>query len=172
MGKEEYYLYKAGYFIGDAIGWLINKGVDKYSKEKEERQEREMLTPGDLSRTLPNWQVEVCERAVRKTLPHLPDAVAGAIQQPARQLCFELLLYEKGHRKSLTGKMEEILGLVLYNLLGERLDNRLIGAKSGEKIFSVPLHTLHNNVADFIDSLHAILSQKTLPPDGRPFREL
>jgi Type IV secretion-system coupling protein DNA-binding domain len=172
MSKEEYYLYKGGYIIGDMIGWLMGKGVDKFIKAKEEREDREMLTPGDPRRTLPTWQVEICERKVRDILTYLPDTVAGAIQQPAQKLCRDILLFEKKHRKSLSGKMDEILWLILWNLLGEKLDNRLIGGKSGEKIFSVPLHTLHSDVAKFIDAFHAIISAKTLPPDGRPCTRL
>jgi hypothetical protein len=78
---------------------------------------REILTPGDPNRVLPKWQMEVCERAVNKTLPYLPDRVAGVIKQPARQLCIDLLLYERSHRKSYSEKMERLLFLLLYNML-------------------------------------------------------
>jgi hypothetical protein len=172
MSNTERYLYEGGRCVGNVIGWVLNRAFDSLHQLAEERQTREMLRPGDPNRQLPTWQVEVCERTVHKTLAYLPDAVAGAIKQPTRQLCLDIILYEKQHRKSLTGNIEEMLGLFLWNLLSERVDNRLIGPESGEKTFSVPVHALHNDVADFIDSLGGILAQKTLPPDGRPFSRL
>src|SRR5215216_6137079 len=172
MSNTERHLYEGGRCVGNVIGWVLNRAFDSLHQSAEERQTREMLRPGDPNRQLPTWQVEICERTVHKTLAYLPDAVARVIKQPTRQLCFNIILYEKQHRKSLAGNIEEMLGLFLLNLLSERLDNRLIGAASGEKTFSVPVHTLHNDVADFIDSLGGILAQKTLPPDGRPFSRL
>jgi hypothetical protein len=68
---------------------------------------------------------------VKEALTYLPDQVAGAIKQPARQLCIDLLLYESKHRKSLAWKMEELLTGILCNLLRNRLDNKLIDAESG-----------------------------------------
>ena len=62
--------------------------------------------------------------------------------------------------------------MTLLNLIVERLDIRLIGGQTGEKIFSVPVHTLHRDVADFIDVFLSILMHEIVPPDGRPFTKL
>ena len=105
--------------------------------------------------------------AAKRQSNYLPDQVAGAIKQSARQLCIDLLLYESKHRKSLAWKMEELLTGILCNLLRNRLDYKLIDAQSGEREFFVPLYTLHINVADFIDLMPA-MSRETIPPDAKP----
>jgi hypothetical protein len=111
---------------------------------------------------------------VNKALAYAYDPAVKAIKQPARQLCFELLLYEKGHRKALAGRIEEIFQQMLYNLLCEWLNNPLIIGEeaAGERAFSVPVHMLYDDVAKFIDGFAGSVPQKCLPPDAKPFSRL
>src|SRR5207253_1916215 len=80
--------------------------------------------------------------------------------------------FEDKHKTVYIKKLEQFLWLTLWNLIGERLDIRLIGAETGENIFSVPVHALHSDVAEFIDVFHTVLVQVILPPYGRPFTKL
>jgi hypothetical protein len=107
MDKYEQYLGEGGRVVGNAIGWGLRRLWDSLRNASEERKAREILTPGDPNRMLPNWQLEVCERAANKALAYLPDPVARAIKQPARQLCKDLLLFERKHQKSLARIIHE-----------------------------------------------------------------
>ena len=171
MDSYERNLEKGGRVVGNVIGWGLRRLWDAIRDASEKSKEREALRPGDPNRILPNWEMEVCERSVKTALAYLPDPVAGAIKQSARQLCIDLLLYESKHRKSLAWKMEELLTGILCNLLRNRLDYKLIDAQSGEREFFVPLYTLHTNVPDFIDLMPAF-ARETIPPDAKPFSRL
>ena len=49
----------------------------------------------------------------------------------------------------------------------------MIDAEGGERTFPVPLHMLHNDVADAIDSLLGVMVKRcTPPPDSKPFGRL
>jgi hypothetical protein len=170
MDKYEEYLGKGGWYVGNAIGWALRRIWDSMRKSSEERNEREILTPGDPNRMLPPWQMEVCERAVRKALPYYPDPVAGVIKQPTLKLCRDILLYEKSLRKSSAGKMEEHLSQLIYNILRDRLDYQLFDAEGGEREFFVPLLALHHNVANFMDKIPAMIEQTM--PTTEPFTHL
>jgi hypothetical protein len=167
-------LEKGGRVVGNAIGWALRRLYDSARDAAEKRKEREILRPGDPNRELPAWQVQICERVVNKALAYAYDPAVKAIKQPARQLCFELLLYEKGYRKALAGRIEEIFQQMLYNLLCEWLNNPLIIGEeaAGERAFSVPVHMLYDDVAKFIDGFAGSVPQKCLPPDAKPFSRL
>ena len=106
MPNIERILYGAGYAVGDGIGWVINRIIESNDKAREARVLREARRPSNANRALPDWQIEVCDRAVQKLLPHLPKAVAGEIEQPARQLCYDILLFEDKHKKVYIKKLE------------------------------------------------------------------
>ena len=169
--KLERRLYQGGFIVGDAIGRVINRIRDSHRRAKEAREIREVRRASN-ARQLPDWQVGVCERAVQNLLPHLPKTLAGTLEQPVRQLCYDILLFEDKHKTIYIKTMEQFLYVILWNLVGERLDIRLIGGESGEKTFSVPVHTLYRGVVDFIEAFGGILAHELLPPDGRPFRRL
>jgi hypothetical protein len=105
MDKYEQHLGEGGRVVGNMIGWGLRRLYDALRNASERNQERPAPRPGDPNRVLPNWQMEVCERAVGKGLAGLDPNLVEAIKQPARQLCIDLLLYEKKHRKSYTGKV-------------------------------------------------------------------
>ena len=93
MDKYEQYLEKGGRVVGNAIGWGLRRLWDSLRNASEKSREGAAPRPGDPNRILPSWEMEVCERSVKKALAYLPDPVAGAIKQSARQLCIDLLLY-------------------------------------------------------------------------------
>jgi hypothetical protein len=111
---------------------------------------------------------------------HLPEP----LKQPAERLCLAILRDEGAfqNRRLPPVYIEVVLRDWLFNLLHSKdkqlqLSTLLTNAKGGEATFSVPLYTLHANVAGAIGGLYDTINQDLSwagghPAEGTPFRRL
>jgi uncharacterized membrane protein YoaK (UPF0700 family) len=156
-------------WVGDAIfllGWpVLTFGMVTHHRLASARHTQRMK--------------EVRERVLRQALSRLPEGLAGAMTQPLQRLCADILSYEGAfrNRRLSPRKIEEILSWLLYYCLLDpsrqlQVPNLLTLGEGGEATFSLPLHSLHADVAHAIQNVLNTIGHHLSWQDGTPFKYL
>jgi hypothetical protein len=108
--------------------------------------------------------------AMAWVLAALPKGLASAMKPPAEKLCLTILSQEGAfqNRRLPPQKIGEILKWLLYYLLLDRsqqlqIPNLLTREEGGEATFSIPLHSLHTDVANSIQGVYSTIIQHSSP---------